>query len=254
MADFGDFMSGAGSGALTGFGMGGPLGAAIGGLGGGLISMFTDPNKPEQHAVDPNQGQIDAGINSLMSSRAGAQMAQNQSAGYRRDARAAFDAIQANPNVAGNANVMSALYNKAQSTAADASTNAASRGAEIDQRSREQGLQAAQQRAGHLFQEQQYNNQVDQQNQRPGFFQQILQSTMATGAGAGLSKLMGSGGASDPTASAASFGRPGGLTADIPSNAQQGSTNMDLISKMLGLASGGGSSSGIGSMTLSGAP
>lgn len=224
MADFGDFLSGAGSGALAGFGAGGPLGAAVGGIGGGLISLFSQKNKPQEHISDPYQGQIDAGINSLMSSHAGAQIAQNQAAGYRRDARAAFDSIQSNPGISGNANVMNAAYNKTQLAAADASTNAAAHGALIDQQARTQGLQLAHSRSGQQLQMQQYNNAIDQANQQPNFFQQILQSSVSSLAGRGIARLMGDGAPEvDPSGSGDALNGTKGLGVDVNVPAGYGS-------------------------------
>lgn len=189
MGDWGDALSGAGSGALAGFGAGGPLGAAIGG-GVGLLSGIFSQKAPEQQTYqDPNQGQIDSSINSLMTSHAGAQLAQNEAQGFRRDARSAFDTMQQNPGVSGNASVMSALYNKTQGTAADAITNANARGAQADQNTRAQGIQMAQANSRNRFSMAQYNNMITQANNRPGFFQNILMSSIGSLAGKGVGAL-----------------------------------------------------------------
>lgn len=186
----------AGGGLVTGAEAGanfGPWGAAIGGVAGGLLGLLTPEQQLMKKMTNPYQGQIDAGINKLMESHTGAQMAQNASAGYRRDARAQFDALQGNPAMAGNANVMSALYNKAQSTAAEAITNANVQGAHVDQDARARGLSMEMQNAGANMNMQNYNNQVDVANSRPGFFQQILQQSIGTLATSGIAKMTGGG-------------------------------------------------------------
>lgn len=190
MADFGDFLSGAGSGAAAGSTLG-PWGAAIGGAVGGIAGLFSPKNPPLQTVSNPYQGQIDAATNKLLDSHTGAQMAQNAAAGYRRDARASFDAMGSNAGISGNAAVMAALYGKTQRTADDAITNANVQGSEIDQRNRQAGLNAAESSAKSRFSMDQYNNYVNQANNRPGFFQNILMNSIGTLAGKGIAKLGG---------------------------------------------------------------
>lgn len=255
----------AGGGLVTGAEAGanfGPWGAAIGGVAGGLLGLLTPEQQLMKKMTNPYQGQIDAGINKLMESHTGAQMAQNASAGYRRDARAQFDALQGNPAMAGNANVMSALYNKAQSTAAEAITNANVQGANVDQQAHARGLSMEMQNAGQNQQMQSYNNQVDVANQRPGFFQQILQQSIGTLAGSGVAKMTGGGGADGaPNPMTQDRGGWGGTGQSMPSSPaipsglqpNMGAARQSLrqsITPQLGmfdpLGGGGGGASGSG--------
>lgn len=233
MGDFGDFASGAGTGALAGSSILPGWGTAIGGVAGGLLGLFTDKSPGLKKMSNPYQGQIDAGINRLMSSHTGAQMAQNAAAGYRRDARAAFDTYQSNPGVSGNASVMSALYNKTQSTAADAITNANVQGVRADEQTHAQGLSAAQGAAAQSQSQQQYNNYVDQMNNRPGPMQQMLMQTLSSAAGSGLAKLAGGGGGGGeaPTDGSGGSGLQTGIQGALGGDIGAGGRSMALPSQ-----------------------
>lgn len=206
MADFGDIASGAGSGALTGFSIGGPWGAAIGGVAGGLLSAFS-PKQKQQEYHNPYELQIEAGIDRLLNSQTGAQTAQRQGAAIQEQGRDAYSAIQSNTGVSGNAAVMASAYNKVGRGVSEGVTGANLAGARVDQDRQAQGLQLQMSQSQNKFGESQYNQGIRNANNQPGFFQTLLQSSLAQGTGTGLGKLMGGDSSADLNA-----GRPNGIS------------------------------------------
>lgn len=186
----------AASGALTGLAAGGPVGALVGGVGGLVSGLFTKKKKPPKFD-DPYKAQRDLAISDLMSGNYGQKAASVESGQIGNLARDQVEDEKNNSKFAGNAAVQSAMQNKILTNAERGSQSAYVRGAQIDSENRSKAASLSAQ--GSELAQNQFKMNQDYAD-RPSFGQQMLQSVLSTGTGAGLSKLLAPGSTANPDA------------------------------------------------------
>lgn len=190
MAGFEDYLAGAGTGALSGFAAGGPVGAAIGGITGLIGSAFK--KDPEQYH-DPFEQQRLAAANDMEHSTLGETAAANAATKLKQNAMDSYEGIKDNPNFQGNASVQSAAYGKAMRGAQSGIVDANIAGAQTDEATHERGANML---SG--IQKDNYQTYLGNQAQRnkPDAMDTIAQTALGKLAGKGIEGL--GGGADSP--------------------------------------------------------
>lgn len=207
--DIGNVLSGAG----TGFAIGGPVGALVGGGAGILAGLFGSPDKaPEyKNLQDP---QISAMVQNLMNSNLGQKQAQRASAQIGNQTRTAQEQFAENPNFQGNAAVTAAFNNKVARTGEEAIAGANIQGAQVDEGAKEKAAQLQMQNNQYSLQRNEFERGNYDRNQQPTFLQNLFGNSL-TGAvgsvlGRGAATNPGQGLNFDPTKTATTLGNTGG--------------------------------------------
>lgn len=187
-----DFLGQAGSGALAGSALG-PFGAIAGGLVGGISSLL-GPKKKKRTFNDPYAGQRQKMINDLSNSQIGQQQGQLVARQSGNMANKQMEDAQNNPAYQGNASVLSALNESVQGSANDATSSAFLRGSELDMANKARAGQLMGDASQMSLAQDQYNDQLDS---RKSLGESLFTNVLSTGAGYGLSSLLGGAGQGD---------------------------------------------------------
>lgn len=250
-----DVLGSAGSGALSGLAAGGPIGAAIGGLIGGLSSLL-GPKKKKRTFNDPYAGQRQALASQLASSDIGQRQGQLVARQAGNMARTQMEQAQNNPAYAGNASVLSALNENLQNSANEATSSAFLRGSQIDDENKARAASILGDSSRLALASDQYADELDS---RKSFGESMLQNVLSTGAGYGLSSLLG-GGATPSNGQPLTLGNdtidrtpqsnasgllPGGYSPSLLSGAANYSSDVDASPAGLSALNGGGYEGGL---------
>lgn len=233
MQDWESIIGDVGSGALTGSVAGLP-GAIAGGALGLFEGLFGSKKQTPQYN-DPYAGLRQYGISQLINSNIGREQATAEAGQQMNYARDLAEQARNNPNLNANAAASAAVENKIQRQGQRGARAAYLQGAQIDSENKARGLSAAAQ--GSEIGLQQFEaNQAYKDRLTMG--QQLLGSTLSTGAGMGLSNLLGGGGGQTQTPGVAPHVDTTGI---VPTDAQlSGILNSNNFTLSGGLPYGAG--------------
>lgn len=184
MADFQDYLAGAGSGALAGSAAG-PFGAIAGGV---LGLLGASQKKAPEEYHDPFEQQRLAAANNMEHSTTGQDAAANASTQIRQNAMESYEGIKDNPNFQGNAGVQSAAYSKAMTGAQRGIVGANIAGAQTDEATHERGADMLSGIQSSNYQTYLNNYKVDN---APNAMDTIAQTALGKLAGKGIEGLGG---------------------------------------------------------------
>ena len=186
--DFGSVFGDAATGAASGASVAGLPGALVGGGVGLLTGLFGEPDAPPAFKRYSNP-QTEAMISKLLNSKLGQQSANRAAGQMKSQANDDFQAMQQNPNFAGNASALSAMNNRLQRQAESGIVDAQLKGASVDQDAMGQAARLQQNEDQYGIQ----RNQMDAWQYRQGMTPSFLQNTFGQGVnaalGAGIGKL-----------------------------------------------------------------
>lgn len=143
------------------------------GIGSALLGLISKKKK-EYSWKDYSDPRINSVMDRLINGNVGAQNAALAAGSIRDQANEQYEAAQNNPAFNNNASVQNAFYNNAQSNAERGIAGAFAQGAQVDSANMAKGAEIGQTQQQLNISRNQFQNELDKQNNQPGFFEQML--------------------------------------------------------------------------------
>lgn len=143
------------------------------GIGSALLGLISKKKK-EYSWKDYSDPRINSVMDRLINGNVGAQNAALAAGSIRNQANEQYEAAQNNPAFNNNASVQNAFYNNAQGNAERGIAGAFAQGAQVDSANMAKGAEIGQTQQQLNISRNQFQNELDKQNNQPGFFEQML--------------------------------------------------------------------------------